>query len=408
MKPRPLEIAGYTVLPVQLPATPLLSSQPATHYLYLRRHEPRIPDPDSLRSLFVVNLPVDTTETHLRHLFGTQLSAGRVERVEFEDVPTPTNKKHSAAVVASTTHGSVATTSSSSSSTSGGSKKRKRVTADELQNALDEIRLPTTWDRQLLASGARAVIVFVDKPSMEASLKAATNAGAAVLSKRKTSTMIVWGEGISKIPPLGLSRYLTHDTLRYPSRRDLLHTVNTYMALFEQVNEARKREETRKLTEPDEDGFVTVTHGAKVNSVAREDDLKALMERKKEKEKGLDDFYRFQSREKRKERQNELLRRFDQDKRKLEEMKKRRGKIRVSINSFVPWMILCDGDEWLLRTYRWVHYSRSKECHGNAMGMVHFVIPVQRCIQQGRLAGLPGVFLFAFSRRRILPAPNPC
>src|SRR5699024_6384979 len=61
MKKDSPEIAGYTVLPVQLPPTPAFP-KPATHYLYLRPHEPRIPDPDSPRSLFIVNTPIDTTE----------------------------------------------------------------------------------------------------------------------------------------------------------------------------------------------------------------------------------------------------------------------------------------------------------------------------------------------------------
>lgn len=84
------------------------------------------------------------------------------------------------------------------------------------------------------------------------------------------------------------------------------------------------------MAEPDEDGFITVSHGPKLNSVAREDEMKELVERQKKKAEGLEDFYRFQSREKRKERQNALLRRFDEDKKKLHQLKERRGKIRVS------------------------------------------------------------------------------
>lgn len=313
MKREPLEIAGYTALPLHLPETRAYP-KPATHYLYLRAHEPRIPDPDSSRSLFVVNVPIDTTEAHLRHLFGTQLSAGRVERVQFEDhVPL---KKRGIATTAAETN------------LSRRNKKRKRltVTADDLQNQLDDITLPSTWDGQLQKSGAHAIVVFADRTSMEASLKAAARAS-------KRGAKIVWGEGIpeDRMPSLGMQRYLAHERLRYPDRAALLSTVNEYMTVFTQVSEARKREESRKAQEPDEDGFVTVTHGPKLNSVAREDEARELLEKqKKKKSDGLEDFYRFQSREKRKERQNELLRRFGEDKRKLEDIKKRRGKIRVS------------------------------------------------------------------------------
>ncbi|OJJ48093.1 hypothetical protein ASPZODRAFT_130019 [Penicilliopsis zonata CBS 506.65] len=308
MKKESPEIAGFSILPLQLPGTPVLP-EPATHYLYLRPHEPRVPDLDSVRSLFVVNIPIDTTEAHLRHLFGTQLSAGRVERVEFEDAPT--GKAHSAPAIAA--QGNLVK-----------SKKRKRVTADELQSQLDEVRLPASWDRQLQKSGARAIVVFVDKPSMEASLKAARKVG------KKGKSTIVWGEGIEdRVPSLGLARYVAHDRLRYPSRAELLLAVNDYMVVFDQVAEARKREEARKAQEPDEDGFITVTSGPKLNSAAREDEMRELVERQKKKSQGLEDFYRFQSREKRKEKQNELLRRFDEDKKRLEDMKRRRGKIRL-------------------------------------------------------------------------------
>lgn len=161
---------------------------------------------------------------------------------------------------------------------------------------------------------------------MESSLKAASKAA-------RKGTTIVWGEGLpsDRVPALGLHRYMAHERMRYPDRATLLRNVNDFMTVFTQVAEARKREETKRLAEPDDDGFVTVVHGPKLNSVAREDEMKELVERQKKKAEGLEDFYRFQSREKRKERQNQLLRRFDEDKRKLREMKSRRGKIRVSI-----------------------------------------------------------------------------
>ncbi|KAJ5621990.1 Ribosomal RNA-processing protein 7 [Penicillium herquei] len=300
------DVEGYLTLPLQFPATPIFP-QPATHYLYIRPHEPRIPDPDSTRSLFIVNTPIDTTETHIRHLFGKQLAAGRVASVQFEDVPT---KK--AGVAAAT-----------ESNLSHRNKKRKRATADDLQSTLDQINLPETWDRKLHKSGTHAIVVFADRASMEASLKAVAKAV-------KKGSSIIWGEGIpeDRVPALGIRRYRTHDRARYPARSEVLSAVNDFMTVFAEVSEARKREETRKLAEPDEDGFVTVTHGPKLNSVAREEEMRELVERQKKKAEGLEDFYRFQSREKRKEKQQELLRQFGEDKKKLQEIKMRKGKIR--------------------------------------------------------------------------------
>jgi hypothetical protein len=174
-------------------------------------------------------------------------------------------------------------------------------------------------------------VVFVDKASMEASLKAARKA-----ARKSSSSAITWAEGLdkSKIPALGLQRYITHQRACYPPRADLLRRVNEYMNVFTEVAEARKREAARRAAEPDEDGFVTVTSGPRLTSAAGEEEAKRLIEKQKKKQEGFGDFYRFQSREKRKERQIELLKKFDEDKKKLEEMKLRKGKIRVRVPSF--------------------------------------------------------------------------
>jgi hypothetical protein len=302
----PLTVSDYTVFAVQLPPVPSFS-QTAYHFFYIRPHEPKLPDADSPRSLFVANVPITSTETHFRHLFGTQLSAGRVERVEFRDAPEQ-NKKPIATI-----QGSVI---------SHKSKKRKRETAEDIQTQLESAaKLPPVWDRELRPSGSHAVVVFVDRASMEASLKA-------VKAAAKSRKDIIWGEGIEdKLPPLGAQRYRVHEQLKYPAKSELLNTVGNYMTLFSKLEEAKTREVAR-AQEPDEDGFITVTRGPKSNPI-KEEELRALAEKQKAKNKGLEDFYRFQMREKRKERQSELLKKFEEDKKKVEEMKMRRGRMKV-------------------------------------------------------------------------------
>ena len=308
----PLSISGYTILPLQLPSLPSFPDG-ATHYVYLQPHEPRIPEPHSARSLFLVNIPINTTETHLRHLFGAQLASGRVEQVEFHDAP-----KRKPIVPNAAAQGNPHFANN---------KKRKRIGAEDLEIEIQNIELPQTWDQKLQSSGAHAVVIFVDTASMEASLKAAKRAA-------KKGIKIVWGEGIGhRLPPLGAERYESHESLRYPSRSDLLRSVNDYMTTYSRLEEARTRESSKKRQVPDEDGFVTVTGGPKNNSVVREDEVKELLVKQKEKSKGLEDFYRFQMREKRKEKQGELVRRFEEDKKKVEEMKRRRGKVRVSFST---------------------------------------------------------------------------
>lgn len=96
---------------------------------------------------------------------------------------------------------------------------------------------------------------------------------------------------------------------------------------------AKEAFQTRLLTkqrqEPDADGFVTVTRGGRTNP-AKQEAAQEQADKQKQKQKGLEDFYRFQSREKRKERAGELVRKFEEDKERVRKMKERRGKFRVS------------------------------------------------------------------------------
>jgi ribosomal RNA-processing protein 7 len=299
------EVAGFVALPIDFKSSPSFP-EPVTHYLYLRPDEPKLPTAEAPRSLFLVNIPVTTTEHHLKHLFATQLSAGRVERVDFSD-PTAASSP-----------------SSENAQPTKHSKKRKRLTSSELELELEAATLPDPWDRNIHLSGCHAVVVFVDQTSMEASLKAARKA-------TKLGTTIIWGKGIeNKLPPLGLKRYEVHHSRRYPSRKELLSSVDSYMSAYSRMEEARSREEAKKKQQPDEEGFITVTKGAR-GGVVRNEDAKELGEKQKKKDKGIENFYRFQMREKRKEQQGELMRKFEEDKRRVEEMRRRKGRVVVSL-----------------------------------------------------------------------------
>lgn len=73
----------------------------------------------------------------------------------------------------------------------------------------------------------------------------------------------------------------------------------------------------RLRSEPDEDGFITVTRST------RED---AVMVEKKTTNRAvnLEDFYKFQKREKRMKKMDELRRKFEEDKIKVERAKQAR------------------------------------------------------------------------------------
>lgn len=313
----PTKINDYLVLPIRLPGS---NAAPATHYVYLRRHEPKIPTAIDSNSLFAVNVPVDTTEAHLRGLF-SKIGGGRVERVIFggeeskEDV-------------------SDATTDS---------RKRKRG-SDATENAAVK-----TWDRDMRRSGATAVVVFVDKASCEMSFKAVTKATKSGKKSGNGEGVVAWGDGLpkeNKIPNLGISRmafnfvyirsvervltsffltflgYLTHHNLRFPDKALLQKSVDAYMEVFAEKEAEGQRALARRRLEPDEDGFVTVVRGGR-KAPARQEEAAAVAEQKKGKSE-LKDFYRFQVREVRKERHQQLLAKFEQDKRKVAERKNQR------------------------------------------------------------------------------------
>lgn len=295
----PREVGGCIALPINLPVNASFPEK-TKHYLYMRPHDPKIPDEDSPRSLFLINIPVTATVQSLRHLFTTQLEGGRVESVQFADKgPGPT--------------GTAVTKSS---------RKRKRMTAEELEAGLDKYSLPKVFDSEIHPSGSTAIVVFIDRASMELTLKVARRAV-------KTGANIDWDDAKASAPQFGLTRYEHHKHLQFPSRKELLRSVNGFMTAYAQMESARAKENARNRQMPDEDGFITVTRGSKGG--ARAEEIKELAEKHKEKNKGLEDFYRFQMREKRKEQHFEMLRKFEDDKRKVAEMRYRRGTLKVGL-----------------------------------------------------------------------------
>lgn len=126
--------------------------------------------------------------------------------------------------------------------------------------------------------------------------------------------------------------YLNHHRLQYPDKTQLLESVNLFMTAYaaQEVSEARLRAKQRQ--EPDEDGFITVTRGGR-NGPARQGAAQEQADKQKEKRKGYEDFYRFQTRENRKAKAGELLRKFEEDKQKLRIMREKRANLKVNFSS---------------------------------------------------------------------------
>ena len=176
----PLHISGYTILPLSLPSLPSFPII-ATHYIYLAPHQPRIPTATAQRSLFLVNIPFDSTESHIKHLLSLQLDLpnGRIEDVQLEGRRRKGTNSGKLAIIEKK-----------------GKKRKRSVEGDSIED-IEGAALPSTWDRELQSNGRTAVVVFVDRPSMDACLKA-------VKKLRKEQRVPVWGEAMEeRLPSLG-------------------------------------------------------------------------------------------------------------------------------------------------------------------------------------------------------------
>jgi ribosomal RNA-processing protein 7 len=183
----PLEISGYLVLPLSLPPLPSFTT-PATHFLYLAKHQPRVPTVTTSRSLYLVNVPFDATDAHIKRLLSTQLELpnGRIENVHFEGEKSSIQDRNNS--------------NSLRYSSDKKGRKRKRPPGDEYLKVMQGAELPSTWDRQLRGIGRSAVIVFVDQASLDAVIRATKKT-------RKDKKEPMWGEGVEDtLPSLGLSR----------------------------------------------------------------------------------------------------------------------------------------------------------------------------------------------------------
>lgn len=317
----PVKVADYTVLPLTIP--PSDSYPTATkHYLYVRAHAPKIPDADTNRSLFASNLPIDASENSLRTLFSEQLGGARLDRVEIEGAR-PKKDQRGAAL------------SGADSGTTKAGKKRKRGANTDVD--FTAIELPQTWDKEILKSGSGAVLVFVDKASAELALKEVARA-----AKKKSEVRWKGEDGLgiesrSCSPDLSLSvltraGYRIHHHLTFPPRDLLQTTVNTFLTKWANMEGARARAMAKQRSVPDDDGFVTVTRGGRAGP-ARLEEAQAAGEKLKEKQKPPENFYRFQTREKKKETAEKLKREFQEDRKRVERMRAFKGKIKVRLIS---------------------------------------------------------------------------
>lgn len=124
--------------------------------------------------------------------------------------------------------------------------------------------------------------------------------------------------------------YKSHNALVYPSATSLQSSINAYLTQFTALENIRNKHRKTARSVPDEEGFITVTRGGRVGParVEQAEQKQAELDERKKKNGVKDDFYRFQNREKRKEVEMGLRRRFEEDRKRVMGMRERRGRVR--------------------------------------------------------------------------------
>ncbi len=250
-------------------------SSGSTHYLFLRQHQakPGSALPED-RTLFLANIPVDSTERLLGRFFAAH-GCGLIETVGF-------SSKVCAEV-------------------EGEEVKIDRTTEDGSEPSLHTSIPVTPLPLQIPAwpnSGSVAHVVFLDPSSIDKAL-----------SLSKSNKQLKWPPDNATPELTGMARYVAQYHALHPSLEVARRHADSFMEHFEVEQAKKKRKSKYKKGEAvvDEDGFTLVTRGGAYgkslgggvgvakSTFSRTIASGKLEKRNKQKEKS--DFYRFQIRE---------------------------------------------------------------------------------------------------------------
>ncbi|POM60187.1 Gastric cancer antigen Zg14 [Phytophthora palmivora] len=118
----------------------------------------------------------------------------------------------------------------------------------------------------------------------------------------------------------GLQGYAAKYRRNRPGLSVVKEMADRYMATFDEMEEQDMRRREELKNQVDDDGFQTVVNTKKRGVIQAEEVL--ARPAKKQKSKELDNFYRFQTREKKRDQLKTLRERFEEDRQLVEKMKK--------------------------------------------------------------------------------------
>ena len=348
--------AGFYAVPVSFPST---SIQPSPlHYLYCRPHTAKDDQQQTQtqtqlpngRTLFVVNLPVDTTESHLRELFR---KAGPIHAVHFhqlralsgddeeqDEQDDDDEEEQDMEQINERTKGK----KGKGKETTTASNSKPKAVAPKL------VPLPPLDPRQakgstpFLPTASSAHIVFLDEVSLTRAVETLKSSSSSVRTwpdpfsrlAQATSTAdddheqpkasrrvtaLSAAAATTSIPPVGLAYFLEAYRSARPPHDAVKQYADTAIARFayRKAHPRPRRNVGVKAAAIgpngellDEDGFTIVQRGSKYGRSAPgsvavstvrlgQESAAAPTTNKKTKSEDLVDFYRFQMREKKRE-----------------------------------------------------------------------------------------------------------
>ncbi|XP_066903968.1 putative ribosomal RNA-processing protein 7 homolog B [Halyomorpha halys] len=137
--------------------------------------------------------------------------------------------------------------------------------------------------------------------------------------------LILMGE--EDTSPFGLPKWCKEYNRALINPADIKDEIDNYMEEYDRKVEEEEKRLKELTTEPDEEGWVTITKKGRNPGFARKESvLKNIMKKNKlkQKKKQLINFYSFQIKESKMNQLIQLREKFEEDKKKIELMKQSR------------------------------------------------------------------------------------
>ncbi|KAJ1677290.1 hypothetical protein EV182_006474, partial [Spiromyces aspiralis] len=189
----------------------------------------------------------------------------------------------------------------------------------------DEEKFKPVELRHLVKMASYAHVVFLEKAELDRVM------GMVVKDKVYWPVAAAAGnDGESPLEYLGINRYLYEYRAMRPPADMLKQEVDQFVTKFEEAQYERERQMRAMRNVPDEDGFITVLPrkaarmpGMTVDEftmVESQEQARVVVEKQKKK-KELTNFYRWQRREQKRDRLVELRKKFEEDKKRIAQLK---------------------------------------------------------------------------------------